>query len=114
MTCMNAPYRSGEEEPVAVVGIGGHALDGCNKFLAARPEGTHNFLSKESGNWALIFAFSESAPSFIPTFSFLDFMLVYLPVSTVALRPPLALNARPIAKFFHGCPDNAFHVFFHD
>ncbi|KAL2329221.1 hypothetical protein Fmac_022648 [Flemingia macrophylla] len=39
-----------------------------------------------------------------------DFMLVYLPAPTVALRPPLALNAGPIAKFFHGCPDNAFQV----
>ncbi|XP_020214769.1 protein RETICULATA-RELATED 4, chloroplastic isoform X2 [Cajanus cajan] len=39
-----------------------------------------------------------------------DFMLVYLPAPTVALRPPLGLNAGPIAKFFHGCPDNAFQV----
>ncbi|RDX84343.1 Protein RETICULATA-RELATED 4, chloroplastic, partial [Mucuna pruriens] len=39
-----------------------------------------------------------------------DFMLVYLPAPTVALRPPLSLNAGPIAKFFHGCPDNAFQV----
>ncbi|KAG4966847.1 hypothetical protein JHK87_032498 [Glycine soja] len=39
-----------------------------------------------------------------------DFMLVYLPAPTVALRPPLALTAGPIAKFFHGCPDNAFQV----
>ncbi|KAL2336042.1 hypothetical protein Fmac_010488 [Flemingia macrophylla] len=35
-------------------------------------------------------------------------LVVYLPAPTVALRPPLALNARPIANFFHGCPDNAF------
>jgi len=40
-----------------------------------------------------------------------DFMLVYLPAPTVALRPPLAGTAGPIAKFFHGCPDNAFQVF---
>ncbi|ESW03543.1 hypothetical protein PHAVU_011G022600 [Phaseolus vulgaris] len=39
-----------------------------------------------------------------------DFMLVYLPAPTVALRPPLAGTAGPIAKFFHGCPDNAFQV----
>ncbi|KAK7264048.1 hypothetical protein RJT34_31651 [Clitoria ternatea] len=39
-----------------------------------------------------------------------DFMLVYLPAPTVALRPPLALSAGPITKFFHGCPDNAFQV----
>ncbi|TKY67822.1 RETICULATA-RELATED 4 [Spatholobus suberectus] len=39
-----------------------------------------------------------------------DFMLVYLPAPTVALRPPLTLGAGPIAKFFHGCPDNAFQV----
>ena len=39
-----------------------------------------------------------------------DFMLVYLPAPTVALRQPLAINAGPIAKFFHGCPDNAFQV----
>ncbi|XP_015952769.1 protein RETICULATA-RELATED 4, chloroplastic [Arachis duranensis] len=39
-----------------------------------------------------------------------DFMLVYLPAPTVSLRPPLAINAGPIAKFFHNCPDNAFQV----
>ncbi|XP_014494204.1 protein RETICULATA-RELATED 4, chloroplastic [Vigna radiata var. radiata] len=39
-----------------------------------------------------------------------DFMLVYLPAPTVALRPPLSGTAGPIAKFFHGCPDNAFQV----
>lgn len=42
---------------------------------------------------------------------FADFMLVYLPAPTVSLRPPIALNAGPIAKFFHNCPDNAFQVF---
>lgn len=41
-----------------------------------------------------------------------DFMLVYLPAPTVALRQPLAINAGPIAKFFHGCPDNAFQIAF--
>ena len=40
-----------------------------------------------------------------------DFMLVYLPAPTVSLRPPLAISAGPIAKFFHNCPDNAFQVF---
>ncbi|KAL0460953.1 UNVERIFIED_CONTAM: protein RETICULATA-RELATED 4, chloroplastic [Sesamum latifolium] len=39
-----------------------------------------------------------------------DFMLVYLPAPTVALRPPLALNAGRLAKFFYSCPDNAFQV----
>ncbi|XP_010519768.1 PREDICTED: protein RETICULATA-RELATED 4, chloroplastic-like [Tarenaya hassleriana] len=39
-----------------------------------------------------------------------DFMLVYLPAPTVSLRPPLALNAGRISKFFHSCPDNAFQV----
>lgn len=39
-----------------------------------------------------------------------DFMLVYLPAPTVSLRPPLALNAGAITKFFHGCPDNAFQI----
>ena len=39
-----------------------------------------------------------------------DFMLVYLPAPTVSLRRPLAINAGPIAKFFHNCPDNAFQV----
>ncbi|GAB2277036.1 Protein RETICULATA-RELATED 4, chloroplastic [Dionaea muscipula] len=39
-----------------------------------------------------------------------DFMLVYLPAPTVSLRPALAISAGPIAKFFHGCPDNAFQV----
>ncbi|CAA0805805.1 Protein of unknown function (DUF3411 [Striga hermonthica] len=39
-----------------------------------------------------------------------DFMLVYLPAPTVALRPPLALNAGRFAKFFYSCPDNAFQI----
>ncbi|KAF7833702.1 protein RETICULATA-RELATED 4, chloroplastic-like [Senna tora] len=39
-----------------------------------------------------------------------DFMLVYLPAPTVSLRPPLAITAGPIAKFFHNCPDNAFQI----
>ena len=41
-----------------------------------------------------------------------DFMLVYLPAPTVSLRPPLALTAGGISKFFHNCPDNAFQVSF--
>jgi len=40
-----------------------------------------------------------------------DFMLVWLPAPTVALRPPLAVSAGTIAKFFYGCPENAFQVF---
>ncbi|KAJ4972145.1 hypothetical protein NE237_005244 [Protea cynaroides] len=39
-----------------------------------------------------------------------DFMLVWLPAPTVSLRPALAVGAGPIAKFFYGCPDNAFQV----
>ncbi|KZV39217.1 hypothetical protein F511_29977 [Dorcoceras hygrometricum] len=39
-----------------------------------------------------------------------DFMLVYLPAPTVSLRPPLAINAGRLAKFFYGCPDNAFQA----
>ncbi|KAL6563904.1 Protein RETICULATA-RELATED 4, chloroplastic [Orobanche hederae] len=39
-----------------------------------------------------------------------DFMLVYLPAPTVALRPPLALDAGRLAKFFYSCPDNAFQL----
>ncbi|QHO23379.1 hypothetical protein HN51_047106 [Arachis hypogaea] len=39
-----------------------------------------------------------------------DFMLVYLPAPTMSLRPPLGINAGPIVKFFHNCPDNAFQV----
>ncbi|PON84827.1 Protein RETICULATA-related [Trema orientale] len=39
-----------------------------------------------------------------------DFMLVWLPAPTVSLRPPLAVSAGPIAKFFYGCPENAFQV----
>ncbi|XVF04740.1 hypothetical protein REPUB_Repub05bG0111100 [Reevesia pubescens] len=39
-----------------------------------------------------------------------DFMLVYLPAPTVSLRPPLAVSAGAISKFFYNCPDNAFQV----
>lgn len=39
-----------------------------------------------------------------------DFMLVWLPAPTVSLRPPLAISAGPIAKFFYVCPENAFQV----
>ncbi|CAA7388524.1 unnamed protein product [Spirodela intermedia] len=39
-----------------------------------------------------------------------DFMLVWLPAPTVSLRPALSFSAGPIAKFFYGCPDNAFQV----
>ncbi|KAI5061180.1 hypothetical protein GOP47_0023685 [Adiantum capillus-veneris] len=38
-----------------------------------------------------------------------DFMLVWLPAPTVSLRP-ISKQAGTIAKFFHGCPDNAFQV----
>ncbi|KDP43581.1 hypothetical protein JCGZ_16868 [Jatropha curcas] len=39
-----------------------------------------------------------------------DFMLVWLPAPTLSLRPPLAVSAGSIARFFHNCPDNAFQV----
>ncbi|KAL1370975.1 uncharacterized protein [Arachis hypogaea] len=39
-----------------------------------------------------------------------DFILVYLPAPTIFFRPPPAINAGPIAKFFHNCPNNAFQV----
>ncbi|XP_047315754.1 protein RETICULATA-RELATED 4, chloroplastic-like [Impatiens glandulifera] len=39
-----------------------------------------------------------------------DFMLVWLPAPTVSLRAPLAISAGPLAKFFYGCPENAFQV----
>ncbi|XP_042481634.1 protein RETICULATA-RELATED 4, chloroplastic-like [Macadamia integrifolia] len=39
-----------------------------------------------------------------------DFMLVWLPAPTVSLRPPLAVGAGSITKFFSGSPDNAFQV----
>ncbi|XP_022752364.1 protein RETICULATA-RELATED 4, chloroplastic-like [Durio zibethinus] len=39
-----------------------------------------------------------------------DFMLVYLPAPTISLRPPLAIGAGAISKFFYSCPDNAFQV----
>lgn len=38
-----------------------------------------------------------------------DFMLVWLPAPTVSLRP-ISKQAGAIAKFFHGCPDNAFQI----
>lgn len=40
-----------------------------------------------------------------------DFMLVWLPAPTVSLRPPLAITAGGLNKFFYGCPDNAFQVY---
>ncbi|KAI3826989.1 hypothetical protein L1987_01050 [Smallanthus sonchifolius] len=39
-----------------------------------------------------------------------DFMLVWLPAPTVSLRAPIAVGAGQVAKFFAGCPDNAFQV----
>ena len=39
-----------------------------------------------------------------------DFMLVWLPAPTVALRPGVASNASAVARFFYNCPDNAFQV----
>ncbi|PWA51844.1 structural maintenance of chromosomes protein 5 [Artemisia annua] len=37
-----------------------------------------------------------------------DFMLVWLPAPTVSLRPPVAISANIVTKFFSKCPDNAF------
>ncbi|KAI3698710.1 hypothetical protein L2E82_42467 [Cichorium intybus] len=39
-----------------------------------------------------------------------DFILVWLPAPTVSLRPPVAVSAGIVAKYFSGCPDNAFQV----
>lgn len=39
-----------------------------------------------------------------------DFMLVWLPAPTVSLKPPLAVSAGLLTKFFYGCPENAFQV----
>lgn len=39
-----------------------------------------------------------------------DFMLVWLPAPTVALRPRLATSAGALTQFFYNCPDNAFQV----
>ncbi|GAU46797.1 hypothetical protein TSUD_268580 [Trifolium subterraneum] len=39
-----------------------------------------------------------------------DFMLVWLPAPTVSLRPPPSVSAGVIAKFFFGCPENAFQI----
>lgn len=39
-----------------------------------------------------------------------DFMLVYLPAPTVALRAPINVNAGALSKFFYSCPDNAFQI----
>lgn len=39
-----------------------------------------------------------------------DFMLVWLPAPTVSLKPPLAVSAGHLSKFFYNCPDNAFQV----
>lgn len=39
-----------------------------------------------------------------------DFMLVWLPAPTVSLRPPPAVSAGLISKFFYACPENAFQV----
>lgn len=39
-----------------------------------------------------------------------DFLLVWLPAPTISLRPPLTISVGPVARFFYGCPDNAFQV----
>ncbi|CAO2817371.1 unnamed protein product [Amaranthus hypochondriacus] len=39
-----------------------------------------------------------------------DFLLVWLPAPTISLRPPLAVTVGPVARFFYGCPDNAFQI----
>ncbi|CAI5458629.1 unnamed protein product [Closterium sp. Yama58-4] len=41
---------------------------------------------------------------------FADFMLVYLPAPTIALRAPAIIKGNKIASFFARCPDNAFQM----
>ncbi|KAI3721805.1 hypothetical protein L2E82_32823 [Cichorium intybus] len=36
--------------------------------------------------------------------------MAWLPAPTVSLRPPVAVSAGIVAKYFSGCPDNAFQV----
>ncbi|XP_016169360.1 protein RETICULATA-RELATED 4, chloroplastic [Arachis ipaensis] len=38
------------------------------------------------------------------------FVLVWFPAPAVPLKRPPAVSAGPIAKFFYGCPENAFQV----
>ncbi|KAF7824598.1 protein RETICULATA-RELATED 4, chloroplastic-like [Senna tora] len=60
---------------------------------------------KENFSKELDFVFADVVMAIVA-----DFMLVWLPAPTVSLRPSLAVNAGPIAKFFYGCPENAFQV----
>ncbi|KAF3437350.1 hypothetical protein FNV43_RR20103 [Rhamnella rubrinervis] len=60
---------------------------------------------KENFRKELDFVFADVVMAIIT-----DFMLVWLPAPTVSLRPPLKVSAGPLAKFFYGCPENAFQV----
>ncbi|KAL1802644.1 hypothetical protein ACET3Z_031291 [Daucus carota] len=62
---------------------------------------------KENFTKELDFVFADVVMAIIA-----DFMLVWLPAPTVSLRPPLAVSAGKISKFFYSCPDNAFQVAF--
>ncbi|XP_074324574.1 protein RETICULATA-RELATED 4, chloroplastic-like [Apium graveolens] len=62
---------------------------------------------KENFSKELDFVFADVVMAIIA-----DFMLVWLPAPTVSLRPPLAVSAGKISKFFYSCPDNAFQVAF--
>ncbi|KAK2992966.1 hypothetical protein RJ640_017516, partial [Escallonia rubra] len=74
----------------------------CTNYLmtAAELERRREKFTKE-----LDFVFADVVMAIIA-----DFMLVWLPAPTVSLRPPLAITAGPVAKFFYSCPDNAFQV----
>lgn len=59
----------------------------------------------ENFNKELDFVFADVVMALIA-----DFMLVWLPAPTVSLRPPLAVSAGGLSKFFYDCPDNAFQI----
>ncbi|XP_002960279.2 protein RETICULATA-RELATED 4, chloroplastic [Selaginella moellendorffii] len=60
---------------------------------------------KENFSKELDFVFADIVMALIA-----DFMLVWLPAPTVSLRAAPAMEAGKLAKFFYGCPDNAFQV----
>eukprot|EP00897_Mesotaenium_endlicherianum_P007720 jgi/Mesen1/6977/ME000361S06121 len=60
---------------------------------------------RENFTKELDFVFADIAMAIVA-----DFMLVWLPAPTVALRPSLTTGANAISKFFFNCPDNAFQV----
>ncbi|KAM7268410.1 hypothetical protein ACFE04_010576 [Oxalis oulophora] len=62
---------------------------------------------KENFMKELDFVFADVVMAFVA-----DFMLVWLPAPTISLRQTVAVNAGPLAKFFYGCPENAFQIAF--